>query len=193
MKDVNFEKYFGTKEIEAVKMTYGEYANRKYGDKRIKTVISDDASGYTVKYADDYISWSPDDPFKAYKKLNGNLTKVVLNHLGKALLTEEHTYIVHDEIQYNAPKNYLIKDKKNDDLLCGIHFQTGPVNEAKLNGVFLPDVIAICIDVLENFQKSEFKCNENDTAIDGLKAAITALRARTNNRKERGVHGKYEK
>jgi hypothetical protein len=46
---------------------------------------------------------------------------------------------------------------------------------------------------LENFQNSEFKCNENDIALDGLKAAIVALRSRTNKRKERGVHGTYEK
>lgn len=193
MENVNFEKYFGTKEIEAVKMTYGEYATRKYGNKRMDNGMSDDTQGYTVKYEDNYVSWSPENPFRVYKKISGDLTKVVLKNLGELLLTEDHTYIVHDELQYNAPHNYLIKDAKNDDLLCGIHFQTGPVNEAELNGVFLPDLIAICIDVIEHFQNSDFKCKENNVALDGLKAAIVALRARTNNRKQRGVHGKYEK
>jgi hypothetical protein len=183
-----FEKYFGTKEIEACEMNYGEYADFKYGDKKINTGLPDNKKGYSVRYSDDYLSWSPEEPFKAYKKINGNLTR-----LRNELLTEEHTYIEHDENQYNAPHNYLIKNIENDNLLCGIHFQCGPVKEKELNGVFLPDIIGICIDVLENFQDSEFKCNENDIALDGLKAAITALRSRTNKRKERGVHGTYEK
>lgn len=193
VNNVNYEKYFGTKEIEAVKMTYGEYANFKYGNKRIDSEFVDDTQGYTVKYADNYISWSPEDPFKVYKKINGDLTKVGLKELGESLLTEDYTYILSDELKDNAPKNYLIKNKENDSLLCGIHFQTGPVNKTELNGVFIPDLIAICIDVIEHFQNSDFKCKENNVALDGLKAAITALRARTNNRKQRGVHGKYEK
>lgn len=199
MKDVRnynneWEKYFGTKEIEAIPMTYGEYRDFKYGNRNFASEIKDSEEGYSVKYDDNYISWSPKEPFiKFYKKLNGNLSKVSLNDLGKELLTEDHTYILHDEVLNNAPHNYLIKNKDNHDILAGIHFQVGAINEVNLNGIFLPDMIAVCIDIIENFQKSEFKCKENDIALDGLKAAITALRARTNNRKERGVHGKFEK
>ena len=183
-----FEKYFGTKQFEACKMNYGEYATFKYGDKRIKTDLPDNKEGYSVRNSDSCLSWIPKESFKAYKKINGNLTR-----LRNELLTEEHTYIEHDENQYNAPHNYLIKNIENDNLLCGIHFQCGPVNEKELNGVFLPDIIGICIDVLETFQNSELKCNENNIALDGLKAAIVALRSRTNKRKERGVFGTYEK
>lgn len=191
--DNEWEKYFGTKEIYAIQMTYGDYQRMKYGDNKFISSIPQDSKGYAVKYEDDYISWSPKEAFRFYKKINGNLSKVSLNDLGKELLTEDHTYILHDEVLNNAPHNYLIKNKDNHDILVGIHFQCGPVNEVDLNGIFLPDMIAVCIDMIEHFQSSDFKCKENDIAIDGLKAAITALRARTNNRKERGVHGKFEK
>jgi len=188
-----WEKYFGIKEIEAIPMTYGEYQEMKYKDNKFISSIPQDSEGYAIKYEDNYISWSPKKAFRFYKKINGNLSKVSLTDLGEELLTEDHTYIVHDEIVNNAPHNYLIRNKDNHDILAGIHFQCGHVNEVDLNGIFLPDMIAVCINMIEHFQNSDFKCKENDIAIDGLKAAITALRARTNSRKERGVHGKFEK
>ena len=71
-----------------------------------------------------------------------------------------------------------------------IVFQKGPVKEAGVNGCFMEDLIAICIDRLEAFQAGDFKCVENATALEGLKSALYFFDMRTNNRQQRGVEGR---
>jgi hypothetical protein len=71
-----------------------------------------------------------------------------------------------------------------------VHFQKGGVVEAGLNGCFMEDLIAICIDRLECFQAGPFPCRENALAKTKLEEAMMWLNKRTANRKERGVEGK---
>lgn len=175
------DEYFGTKLIKAKIATYGEYRKEKYGDKQFETNISDDTPGYMVQYSDDYISWSPARVFEeTYKLIHGELNELKLG-------TDKYTYVVYDEERFNAPHNYLIYGDQK--LLCGIHFQEGPINENELNGIFMEDLINICIDRLEKFQDSIFNCSHNETAINLLKGAITALNQRTEERKKRQVEG----
>lgn len=179
------DKYIGIKLIEAVEMDNHTFAKEKYGEEKLG---NENQPGYKVKYSDDYESWSPKNVFEqAYKKINGNATE--LNH---DLITKENTYIMHDEKVFNSPHNYTIH-AKDDTLLCGIHFQEGPVKENTLNGIFHEDLIAIVLDRLNNFQESEYSCRENAVAITKLEESLMWLRKRTLNRQKRGVQGTSEK
>lgn len=74
-----------------------------------------------------------------------------------------------------------------------ILFQLGPVLETGVNGCFMEDLIAICIDRLEAFQAGEFNCHENAAALDSLKSALYSLNQRTRDRQFREVEGKTVK
>lgn len=69
---MNFEKYIGTKRIEAVPMTRGDY--NKYRGWTIPADENPEDEGYLVKYSDDYISWSPKNPFEEAYRKSGNMT-----------------------------------------------------------------------------------------------------------------------
>jgi hypothetical protein len=111
------------------------------------------------------------------------------------LITTDNTHIVidNDSIQFNAPHDYEILQNDNNNMLCKVHFQQGGVKEAGLNGIFMEDLIAICINRLENFQNSDFRCRENAVAITKLEESLMWLRKRTLNKQKRNVQGKYIK
>ncbi len=70
-----------------------------------------------------------------------------------------------------------------------VTFQSGPLPEAGVNGVMLEDLIAICIDQLEQFQAGKFRCRENALAVTHLETAALWLYKRTAGRIVRGVEG----
>jgi hypothetical protein len=181
--------YIGTKLIKAKKMTNHDFAKEKYGSEKLDNPLMD---GYKVQYSDDYTSWSPKEIFELYYKRLNIFDTDYLTELENEFITKNHTYILHDSKGFNAPHNYIIKNSENDNLLAGIHFQAGPLKESGLNGIFMEDLIAICINRLKHFQNSEFKCKENDEAIKKLEESLMCLRKRTDNRKERNVLGTHE-
>lgn len=73
------KKYIGTKEVEAMPMTLGEYIN-KSGRNPYKDNAHDEAEeGYLVKYKDGYESWSPKAVFdEAYKCSDTFLDRLVI-------------------------------------------------------------------------------------------------------------------
>lgn len=75
---------------------------------------------------------------------------------------------------------------------ASIKFQEGSVKENGVNGCFNEDLIAIVIDRLQNFQRSEFACKENSDAIGNLELAMMHLRKRTQSRIDRGVEGTHQ-
>ena len=75
--------------------------------------------------------------------------------------------------------------------LC-IGFQKGPVGEVGLNGIFMEDLNAICVDRLQAFQSGDYACEENQNALDSLQMALKYLNQRTEDRIHRGVEGKNE-
>jgi hypothetical protein len=111
------------------------------------------------------------------------------------LTTTNYTEIYKVEnMEFNAPHGYIIKDKDNKKNICSISFQKGPVKEVdSINGIFMEDLISIVIDRLESFQNSEFRCRENAIAITKLEESLMWLRKRTLDRQARGVQGTYEK
>jgi len=108
------------------------------------------------------------------------------------LLTSKHTVVYHEpksKIQYKAPHHFTVANAENLDILAEIPFQEGPIKEVGVNGVFMEDLIAMCICRLEHFQKSDFACRDNAVAITHLETAMLWLRKRTIGRKNRGVEG----
>lgn len=113
--------------------------------------------------------------------------KVIYNNL----LTRNKTYITkaEDSYEYNAHNKYYIIEREKTGILQEIKFQTGPIKEVEINGIFIEDLIAICIDRLLDFQESKFACSENRDAIMKLMEALEFLRQRTEDRKKRKVYG----
>jgi len=76
-----------------------------------------------------------------------------------------------------------------------ISWQRGPLGRGEdrqpPNGAFVEDVIAACIDRLDFYQRSKFRCIENDAAIDDLRYALNHLASRTRDREARGVEGTH--
>ena len=71
-----------------------------------------------------------------------------------------------------------------------VKFQTGPV-DGQNNGCFVEDLLIVAKERLEYYQKSKFKCDANQKAIEGIMTAINALENRTKERTERGVEGTH--
>lgn len=96
----------------------------------------------------------------------------------------------------NAYREYSVYRKsesgKYDDtysLNTDILFQEGPIKENGVNGCQHEDLLNIVLHRLQCFQTSEYKCEENQLAIEKLEQALQHLRDRTNKRVERNVEG----
>ena len=86
------KKYIGTKLISAEPMTRGEF-NRLKG---WKDLPDDDpaAPGYRVKYADNYVSWSPKETFeRAYLAVDDNKDLPSGVSVGQKMVDEFISYI----------------------------------------------------------------------------------------------------
>lgn len=123
--------------------------------------------------------------------MENNNTIQLVRQLGGENITTDNTKVMCNEIheKYNAPHDYMVLTTDETTALSHIHFQEGPVEEYGLNGIFHEDLIAIVIDRLENFQNSNYKCDENQKAICLLQDTLEVLRSRTNKRIDRGVQG----
>ncbi|NHI48055.1 hypothetical protein FDE94_09260 [Clostridium botulinum] len=101
-----------------------------------------------------------------------------------------HTKVVPGDIEFNSPTSYKIIHKETDKVTQNINIQKGPVKENGLNGIFIEDLILICINQLEHFQASEFKCRENESTLRHLYDALATTRSRQYERQLRNVQGK---
>jgi hypothetical protein len=86
------------------------------------------------------------------------------------------------------------EDKPQGEVLAEIYFQNGPINVDGngVNGVQCEDLVAIDIDRLEGFQRGPYACNDNQEALDHLRAALECLQRRTKARIARGVEGTHK-
>lgn len=98
-----------------------------------------------------------------------------------------------DEPEFNANHEYHVINVENGEHLptC-VKFQKGPIKENGVNGCHHEDLLAIVIDRLQSFQKSEYSCRENACAITKLEEALMWLRKRTQDREDRGVEGTHK-
>jgi len=123
------------------------------------------------------------------------------------LLTSKYTSVFHEDkenIEFNAPHNFVVRpsigylksigntDNPEDIMLSVVNFQKGPIKENGVNGVANEDLICMVLARLESFQKSEYKCLENEMAIQKLTESLLWLRKRTMGRENRGVEGTNE-
>lgn len=70
-----------------------------------------------------------------------------------------------------------------------INFQNGAIKEAGVNGVTNEALLAIVADRLEGFQRGQYACEENATALVAVQAAMSILESRTKRRDDAGVEG----
>lgn len=100
------------------------------------------------------------------------------------------TFIKHEEeFKYNAPHHFMVVEEESNEALVYVDFQKGPVKEVGLNGCQHEDLIKMILIRLENFQKSEYACEENAKAIEYLNKTLEIMESRTKNREARGVEG----
>lgn len=109
------------------------------------------------------------------------------------LLTNNYTHIQYQVVtpKTDAPSDYYILACNNNVVINNIHFQSGTVIDVGVNGIFIEDLLSICINRLEHFQNSKLNCRENAMAITRLQEATMWLNKRTLDRKKRGVEGTY--
>lgn len=100
---------------------------------------------------------------------------------------------VPEQRQFNAPHHFRVRDVHSKQIVSMVDFQEGPIKEHGLNGLFIPDLLLMCITQLESFQNSDFKCIENSEALHHLYDAVGWLRRRTESRREQGVLGTNKK
>lgn len=76
-----------------------------------------------------------------------------------------------------------------------IAWQRGPLGRGadrkEPNGAFVEDIIVAALDRIEFYQRSQFRCTENETAANHLRLALQALEARTSCREQQGVEGTH--
>ena len=90
---------------------------------------------------------------------------------------------------YNAPHHFTVSNINTDEVVAKVDFQEGPIKEVGINGVSNEDLLLMVVTRLEGFQNSEYKCEENQKALESILDAVDHLRSRTNKRVERGVEG----
>jgi hypothetical protein len=77
-----------------------------------------------------------------------------------------------------------------------ISWQNGPLGRGKErripNGTFVEKIIYAAIDRIQFYQRSKFKCEDNEDAIMHLQDALLALETRTAGRDARKVEGTHE-
>jgi hypothetical protein len=89
-------------------------------------------------------------------------------------------------VKVNTPENGQNPPKE----LTYIKFQKGGVAETGgVNGIFVEDLLAICIDRLRCFHEGPFPSRQNALALTKLQEAMFWLNDRTADRQRRGVEG----
>lgn len=105
--------------------------------------------------------------------------------------TQKYTKVVAvDDAEFGANHEYhVLRTDNGEHLPTCVKFQKGPIKEHGINGVHNEDLLVIVLDRLKGFQNTEFKCKENDKAIDAIEETLLWLRKRTYERVVRNVEG----
>ena len=110
--------------------------------------------------------------------------------LQNELITTNYTFIEHeDEMKYNAPHHFVVKNINTNEVVTKIDMQEGPIKECGVNGCANEDLLAIVLTRLQHFQNSPYSCRENAIAITKLEETLMWLRKRTMARENRNVEG----
>ncbi len=75
---------------------------------------------------------------------------------------------------------YKIRETVDEGLvprgLSYIFFQHGIVEEKRVNGCFVEDLLAISLDRIMYYQMGEFACEENEKAMEHIETAMRILK-----------------
>lgn len=85
-------------------------------------------------------------------------------------------------------KQYTVQDARGGRMTLAFHEGTDPrVNT--LNGWLLEDLVAICLDRVQDHQRGPFACRENAIVATKLEEALLWMARRRGARKARAVSG----
>jgi hypothetical protein len=104
-------------------------------------------------------------------------------------LRNRHTSVFRGEELAAGRYRITAADLEDNRTFAEASFQEGPVLEAGVNGIFVEDLLCICLDRLKGYQTGKFPSPDNDEAIRCLEQALEALDRRTRERERRGVEG----
>lgn len=97
----------------------------------------------------------------------------------------------HDYVIY-VPNDEFNREL-NASIVCGIHFQNGPIAEVGVNGISQEALLAVVEDRLLGFQSGQYATADNAEALQHVQAAMECLHRRTKERMARGVEGTHAK
>lgn len=111
------------------------------------------------------------------------------------ILMSKQLIIKRKKDKYPAPTRYeVLSNEINSQLkVANIFFQEDNPAEVGINGCVIEDLISICIDRLQYFQESEFRCRENASALTHLEQSLMWLNKRTLERRAKGIEGTNKK
>lgn len=84
-----------------------------------------------------------------------------------------HIYAIYTELDAEKPAH------EQTLINYTLTFQRGDPAKVGVNGLSIESLFAVGLDRLEGFQSGPFACEENATAIAGLKGVLNALAARS--------------
>lgn len=84
-----------------------------------------------------------------------------------------HIYAIYTELDAEKPAH------EQTLINYTLTFQRGDPAKVGVNGLSIESLFAVGLDRLEGFQSGPFACEENATAIAGLKGVLDALAARS--------------
>jgi hypothetical protein len=118
-----------------------------------------------------------------------NLTVEVLDEPGQGGAC--HHYAISG---FHTKTNPSADTGRDDDTICHILFQNGPINEDGNgpNGIQNEDLLAILIDRMRGFQSGPYACEFNEEALGLLERALQVMQERTRDRLARNVEGTHK-
>lgn len=120
--------------------------------------------------------------------------RFITSHIANPINDELEIQVVDDPGAGGANHHYIIHGRGGRGMAyTPIAFQNGTLKDRGVNGVTNESLLAIVMDRLEGFQKGQFACAENATALAAVKTALDTLKLRTQHRIARGVEGTLQK
>jgi hypothetical protein len=113
------------------------------------------------------------------------LTEHMINECNEHLSIE----VIDPPGQGNASHRYRMIVDNGEHTDQHLQFQNGAIDEVGTNGVTHEALLAIILDRMRAFQKSDFGCRENAITITKLEEALMWQHKRTRDREARGVEG----
>lgn len=206
LKVIKMKKYIGTKTIEATPMNLGDY-----NDYRKWTIPANEdpkREGYLVKYPDGYESWSPKDVFDAsyhellfeYYPLPDDADQVEHRLPDRVFPSEVRSVAVAPDADYGGAHRYQFQESlgfnkggaEYADSFQEIHFVQKNLDGSMTPGLQSEQLLIALIDRHKKLN-AKFPSREGSLAITKMEEALQWLRARVEERINRGVMGDLKK